>query len=71
VDGGYIGVDAGASVSARHPQVGADAHARPRGLAGEGIRTLGGREKVGRRGSERVNGEKIYKNISFTQFQIC
>jgi hypothetical protein len=55
----------------RRPRVGADAHARPRGRAGEGLRTLGGRGKVGGRGSERVNGEKNYKNISFTQFQIC
>jgi hypothetical protein len=44
---------------------------RPRGRAREGIRNLGGRGKVGGRGNERVNGEKNYKNISFTQFQIC
>jgi hypothetical protein len=38
-----------------HPRVGADALDR----------------REWRRGSERVNGGKHYKNISFTQFQIC
>jgi hypothetical protein len=41
-----------------------------RGRAGEGPRTLGGRGKVGGRGSERVNGEKNYKNISFKYAEV-
>jgi hypothetical protein len=64
-------MDADASASAQHPRVSADAHSRPRGRAGEGIRNLGGGGKVGGRGSERVNGIFFYENISFTQFQIC
>jgi hypothetical protein len=72
VDEGYIGADAGASASVRtQARVHSDACSRPRGRAGEGIRNLGGRGKVEGGGSERENGEFFYKNISFTQFQIC
>jgi hypothetical protein len=50
-------------------RVGADAHARPRGRAREGLRTLGKRGKVGGRGSERVNEEKNYKILVSPNFK--